>query len=51
MNMEANRSYIKQFDSKGYCIIKNITVSIGSTPIDSLNGEWLNIYDELFSKK
>jgi hypothetical protein len=35
----------------GHSLIKNITVSIGGTPIDSFNGEWLNIYDELFSNK
>jgi len=35
----------------GHALIKDITISIGGNTIDSFNGEWLNIYDELFSNK
>ena len=41
-------SYVNKL---GHAMIKNITINIGGVEIDSFNGEWLNIYDELFSNK
>jgi len=35
----------------GHAIIENISVIIGGTTIDTISGEWLNLYDELFSNK
>lgn len=48
MNMEANRSYIKQFDSKGYCIIKNtIDISVINLILKEIdNAKNIDIYTD-----